>query len=195
MKRKAVYPTKTSMNLFYKPDRTTKPSTIALYVLFAVVVLVGLAKWLVYDVWIERYQAEQALAAAQTEFDGVMRQLADYNEVRERYFRYSSTDEERELVDRMRVLAMLEAAAGRAALDTIDIKGSQVHIEISSVTLAQVAEIVNRLETSPMVTGTVVNTASTTGGTQGFWNFVAGDSWDLVRADIEIQIQKEAEEE
>ena len=184
MKRKAVYPTKTSMNLFYKPDRTTKPSTIALYVLFAVVVMLGLAKWLVYDVWIEKYQAEQALAAAQSEFDGILLQLADYNEVRERYFRYSATDEEQTLVDRMKVLAMLETAAGDAALDSIEINGSQVRIEISNVTLAQTADIVNRLEKSPMVAGTVVSTAATT-----------GNDGDLVQTNITIQLQKEAEEE
>ena len=65
MKRKAAYPTKTSMNLFYKPDRTTKPSTIALYTLFALVLMLGLVKWLVYDLWMEKQEAEQALAAAE----------------------------------------------------------------------------------------------------------------------------------
>ena len=34
MSKKSAYPTKTSMNLFYKPDRTTKPATVALYTLF-----------------------------------------------------------------------------------------------------------------------------------------------------------------
>ena len=33
-KRKKDYPRKRSMNLYYKPDRTTKPATISLYVLF-----------------------------------------------------------------------------------------------------------------------------------------------------------------
>ena len=28
MSRKTAYPIKTSMNLFYKPDRTTKPATV-----------------------------------------------------------------------------------------------------------------------------------------------------------------------
>ena len=51
-KRKAAYPAKRSMNLFYKPDRTTKPATIALYVLFVLVCLLGLGKFLVYDVWV-----------------------------------------------------------------------------------------------------------------------------------------------
>ena len=200
MKRKAAYPTKSSMNLFYKPDRTTKPSTIALYVLFVVVVLMGLSKFLVYDIWMEKVEAEQALAAAQDELNGVMLQLTDYNEVRERYFRYSATDEERALVDRMDVLAMLETAAGNAELNSIAISGDQVRIQISNVTLAQTADIVNRLESSPIVAGTVVQTAATSGnsGTGTNWwgeTYTSGNAWDLVQASITITLQKEAAEE
>ena len=196
MKRKEAYPTKTSMNLFYKPDRTTKPSTIALYVLFALVLLLGLSKWLVYDVWMEKQEAEQSLAAAQAELNGVMLQLADYKEVQERYFRYSATDEERDLVDRMEVLAMLDSAAGNAEINSISISGDHVQIQISNVTLAQVAEIVNRLEMSPMVADTVVQTASTSGnsqiGTNWWGESYTTDSWERVQANITIQLQKEA---
>lgn len=183
MNKKTAYPTKTYMNLFYKPDRTTKPSTIALYVLFALVVLLGLSKWLVYDVWADNQAAQRSLAAAQDEFDGVMLQLTDYDEVKERYFRYSATDEERALVDRMDALAMLDGAVGNAALDSIAINGDRVQIQVSNVTLAQTADIVSRLEKSPLVASTVVNTAATT-----------RDEGDLVQASIVIQLQKEADE-
>ena len=198
MSRKAAYPTKTSMNLFYKPDRTTKPSTIALYVLVVLVVMLGLSKWLVYDIWMEKYQAEQARAAAQDELNGVLLQLTDYSEVQERYFRYSATDEEQAIVDRMEVLAMLEGAVGTAALDSIAISGDQVRLQISNVTLAQVANIVSRLEASPIVAGTVVQTAATSGNPQSVTNWwgevYTPDNWDLVQASITITLQKEAEE-
>lgn len=183
MKRNAAYPTKTSMNLFYKPDRTTKPATLALYVLFALVVLLGLGKFLVYDLWAENQQAQRSLTSAQNELNGVMSQLADYNDVQNRYFRYSATDEERAIVDRMEVLAMLETLAGNAGLNTIAISGDRVSTQLSNVTLAQIAEIVNRLEASPLVAGTVVSTAATTGAD--------GVDGDLVQANITIQLQKE----
>ena len=195
--KKSKYPTKTSMNLFYKPDRTTKPSTIALYTLFVLVLLLGLSKWLVYDLWMEKQEAEQVLAATQEELSGVMFQLADYDEVQENYVRYSATDEERALVDRMEVLAMLESAAGDAEQNVISISGDQVQVQFSNVTLAQTAEIVSRLEASPLVAGTVVNTASTAGNAQGGTNWwgeqYAGEGWDLVQANITIQLRaKEA---
>ena len=186
MKRKAAYPTKTSMNLFYKPDRTTKPSTVALYALFALVVVLALSKFLVYDLWVEKQEAEKDLAAAQDELNMTMVQVADYNEVQQKYYRYTATDEERTIVDRLDVLAMLEEIAGNAGLYTISISGDRVSTQLTDVTLAQVASIVNRLEASPLVAGTLVSTASTTG--------TDGIDGDLVQASITIQLQKEADE-
>ena len=180
--KKAAYPTKTSMNLFYKPDRTTKPATVALYVLFALVCLLGLSKLLVYDLWLEHQQARQGLAAVQEQLSGAMAQLADYDEVRERYSRYSATDEERFLLDRLEVLDLLDQAAGGAELNVVAVSGNQVQVQFSSVTLAQTAEIVNRLEASPLVAGTVVNTASTT-----------ENAGTLAQTSIMIQLQKEEE--
>lgn len=189
-KRNAAYPAKRSMNLFYKPDRTTKPATVALYVLFVLVCLLGLGKFLVYDVWTETVRAQTALAAAEEERDGVMLQLSDYAEVKERYSRYSATEEERALIDRMDVLALLDEAVGTtAAMDTISVSGDAVQIQFSGVTLAQTAEIVKKLEASPIVAGTMVNTASTTreGG-------APADDSAPVQASVLIQLQKEVEE-
>ena len=185
-KRKAAYPAKRSMNLFYKPDRTTKPATIALYVLFALVCLLGLGKFLVYDVWVETNAARHTLAAAESRLSGVMAELTDYNEVRERYSRYSATEEERALIDRMEVLALLDDAVGStAAMDVVSINGGTVQIQFSGVTLAQTAQIVRALESSPIVAGTTVNTAATT---------PEQAASSLVQASVLIQLQKEAEE-
>lgn len=187
--KKAKYPTKTSMNLFYKPDRTTKTSTVALYVLFILVILVGLAKFMVYDLWAEKQAAERSLAAAQAELDDAMLQVSDYDEVRQRYVRYSTTDEERDTVDRMEVLAMLDEAVGKANMNSVSINGAKTQLQISNVTLTQTAEIVNRLQESPMVASIVVNTAATTDDSQG------GEGGDMIRTDIVIQLQKENADE
>ena len=80
-RRKADYPIKRSMNLYYKPDRTTKPATAALYILFALTCLLGLAKVMVYDLWAETRDAERVLTFEQTRLEGVMAELADYEQV------------------------------------------------------------------------------------------------------------------
>lgn len=184
MSRKSAYPTKTSMNLFYKPDRTTKPATVALYVLFVATCLLGLSKLLVYDLWAENQEAQKTLIAVQDQLNGTMIQLADYSQVRERYSRYSATEEERALIDRMEVLDLLdEAVGGTAQLDHVSISGDMAQVQFSGVTLAQTAQIVRVLESSPIVAGTVVNTASTT-----------ENAGALVQTSIQIQLQKEADE-
>ena len=71
-KGKTTVPTKGTMNLYYKPDRTTKPATIALYVLFALTVLLGLSKVLVYDLWIQVEETRAALAVSESRLAGVM---------------------------------------------------------------------------------------------------------------------------
>ena len=186
-RRNAAYPAKRSMNLFYKPDRTTKPATIALYVLFVLVCLLGLGKFLVYDLWAETAQARQSLTAAEAQLQGVLLELTDYSEVWERYSRYSTTEEERDLIDRMEVLALLDEAVGStASMDAVSIGGDTVQLQFSGVTLAQTARIVKALESSPIVSYTMVNTAATT-QSEG----APADDSAPVQASVLIQLQKE----
>lgn len=182
MKKKASYPTKRSMNLYYKPDRTTKPSTTALYILFAVAVLLGLAKLLVYDLWMENQQAQREMIAAQNELSDAMREIADFDEVQQRYIRYSATDEELTIVDRIDVLDMLESATRGANMSSVSISGDRVQLHLIDVTLSQTADIVKNLEDSPIVASTVVSTASSTDNAR-----------DTTQTSIVIQLQKEAD--
>ena len=181
-RRKADLPVKRTMNLYYKPDRTTKPATVALYVLFALTCLLGLGKLLVYDLWAETRSLEQARDRERIRLESVMAELADYGQIRERYSVYSATEEEQALIDRMAVLDLLDGALeGLAQLDTVSISGDAVQLQFSGVTLAQTAQIVRTLEGSPLVSSIRVNTASTTEG--------AGAA---VQASLFIQLQKEA---
>ncbi len=183
---------KRTMNLYYKPDRTTKPATIALYVLFVLVCLLGLSKFLIFDIWLETTRAQQTLAATEEQLSGIMLELADYDEVRERYSRYSATEEERALIDRMDVLALLDnAVVTTAKLETVSISEATAQIQFSGVTLAQTAQIVNALEASPIVAGTVVNTASTSDEQE---EVDPNNDSAPVRAYVLILLQKEVAE-
>ena len=183
---------KRSMNLFYKPDRTTRPATIFMYALFAFVCLLGLGKILVYDVWAETNSARKNLAEMEAWRNEVMLQLTDYREVKERYNRYAATEEERALIDRMEILALLEEKVGATAvMNSIVITGDTVQLQFSGVTLSEVARIVRKLEADPIVKSTVVSTAATT--QEGVDS--ADDSSGLVRANMQILLQKEVAEE
>lgn len=190
MKKKA-YRLKSSMNLFYKPDRTTKPATVALYVLFVLVCLLGLGKLLIYDLWVEVEEARRTLAVEEERLNDVMLQLADYDEVKERYCRYAATDEERALIDRMEILSLLDKTVGvTASMEIISVTGDTVQLEFSGVTLAETAQIVKRLEESPLVASTTVSTASTTQEEGSAVDYSAP-----VKTNMTILLQKEVEEE
>ena len=75
---------------------------------------------------------------------------------------------------------MLDQASAGAAMDSISITGDTVQVQFSGVTLAQTAEIVRNLETSSLVAGTMVNTASTT-----------QDNNAQVQASVLIQLYRE----
>lgn len=181
MRRKtASYPVKKTMNLYYKPDRTTKPATAALYVLFVLVLLLGLSKVMVYDLWAEVRDARNSLSAAEGQLEDAMTSLADFAEVREEYLRRAPTEEELAAADRMEILALLDRAVGSAAdMDSVSISGSGVQVRLSQVTLAQTAEIVMRLEESPVVESITVNTAAAT-----------GEAGDRGSASLQIQLKK-----
>lgn len=187
-KKKKLMPVKRTMNLYFKTDRSEKPATIALYVLLGLVVTLGLAKLLVYDVWVEVEEARAAWAAAQSRLDEALLSLQDYDEIRQRYQRLAATEEETEQIDRMEIVALVDEKVGRLSnVRNYAVSGKAVQIQIDQLTLEDVAEIVRRLEESPIVVHTTVHTASTTGAD----NTVE----ELVSASILIELQKEVSQD
>ncbi len=159
------YPTKTTMNLFFREDKTSHPSTMALYILFGAVVFLALAKVGVYDMLVDLDKAQKDLQNAQERLMSISQQLTDYNEVQDKYNRYSYgylTDEERALVDRMDILTLLESELMYVAnVENITIGSNAVAARISGVTLEEVSKIAQRLEASELVTAVSVSTAVT----------------------------------
>ena len=160
-RKKEVYPTKRTMNLYFKQDRTTAPATAALYILFVLVVLLGLSKVLIYDPWTELNQMEaQALALEEQQAEYQL-QLRDYQDVLERYVRAAPTQEELDQVDRLEILDLIDSAVRpEAAISQVTIQGDQVLLSFSGVTLGEAAELVARLSDSPLVSQVSVDTAA-----------------------------------
>lgn len=182
-RKKNVSPSKRSMNLYYKPDRTTKTATIMLYVMFFAVVLFALSKIFVYDIWSELRAKQEQLETRQEELAAYAEKLVDYDKVLWEYERYSATPEETLTTDRMELIALIDSAVRPTAkVDHFSVSGEQMLLQFSRVTLREVADIVQALEESPLVTETMVNTASTT-----------ESGPERVQANILIQLaQKEA---
>lgn len=165
--KKTVYPTKRSMNLYFKVDRTTAPATAALYVLFALAVLLALGKIMIYDFMMQEKQLENQLLSLEQRTVQQMQQLENYEQVLEDYIRSVPTQQEQDQPDVMELLSLIDTTIRPAArVSQVDIADNQVVISFSGVTLAQAADLVVRLEQSPLVADTQVDTASSTDGNQ-----------------------------
>lgn len=184
-RKKTVYPEKRRMNLYFKEDRTTVPATIALYVLFAAVLCLAFFKFFIYDMLQETRDAQEQLAYVQAQEKSYEEKLAGYDDILRRYQMYSATADEEAQTDRMDILALLDDVIRPVArIESVDVSGGSVSVRFSGVTLREAAGLVRRLEQSPIVYDTAVDTAAT-----------VEDSRGNVTASIEILLEKESGEE
>ena len=187
--KKVVLPDKRTMNLYYKPDKTTRPATIALYVLFALSVLLAVAKFGVYDLLMKLEDVQAELERTQATEQQYAMQLTDYDEVLHQYHLYNATDDEKNTTDRMEILDMLESLVrSRADVVSYAIAGPTVSFQMSGITLGESAEIIRSLRESPLVATASVNTAAT----EGNENADPDDPNMPVTATVTITLAKEA---
>ena len=160
--KKDTYPTKSTINLYYKEDKTTRPSTIALYVLFFAVVALAFCKLFIFDILMEVDAAKAELAKNEAYLETQMKYLANYN-ISSQYSRYSYSylTEEEILCDRMEVLTMLEETVFKQAdIETVVVTGDVVSLNFTGLNLEETALLVQEIQGYDIVDKVDVNTAS-----------------------------------
>lgn len=161
--KKTVYPTKRSMNLYFRVDRTTAPATAALYILFALAVLLALSKMMIYDPWTQVQQLEARALALEERSADQMVQLQDYSQILESYLRAAPTEAEQAQVDCIQLLDLIDGTIRPSAeISQISMSENRVVLTFSGVTLGEAADLVTQLEQSPLVTAVSVDTAAST---------------------------------
>lgn len=184
-RKKIAYPEKKRMNLYYKPDRTTVPATVSLYVLFALTLMLAFGKFMVYDHIVKLQETRERLDNVLAEKSVYDAKLENYDEVLQRYRLYSKTEDELNQTDRIEILDLLdEAVRPEAQIDSVSVSNGFVTVKFSGVTLRETAQIVKKLEESEIVARTSVDTASTT-----------DSSGSQVTASILITLLKENEQD
>ena len=161
--KKDSYPTKSTINLYYKEDKTTRPSTIALYVLFFAVVALAFCKLFVFDILMELNSAKAELAKNEAYLESQMKYLTGYNDVSSQYSRYSYSylTEDEILCDRMEVLAMLEETVFKQSnIETVVITNDVVSLSFKGLNLEETALLVKEIQNYDIVEKVDVNTAS-----------------------------------
>ena len=162
-KNKNKLPSKKALNLYYKEDKTTRPSTIALYVLFILVVLLAVGKVAVYDKVMELEEARNALAVKQEHLDEQMAYLAEYKEVSSQYSRYSFSylKSEEKVCDRIEILNMLENTVfEESQMESVIITENVVSLSFTGLNLEQTAWLAKKIEAYEIVESVAVNTAT-----------------------------------
>lgn len=162
-KKKDVYPSKKVLNLYYKEDKTTRPSTIALYVLFIAVVFLAAAKILVFDLAVELADIREEVNSKQTYLDEQMDKLKEYRDISSQYSRYSFSylHEDEILCDRMEVLAMLENTVyEKSQVQSVSITEDIVSVNLTGPNLEETAALVKLIESYEIVESVEVSTAT-----------------------------------
>lgn len=162
-KNKNKIPSKKVLNLYYKEDKTTRPSTIALYVLFILVVMLAVGKVAVYDKMIELEEVKTQLAQNQAHLDEQMAYLADYKDVSSQYSRYSFSylKSEEKVIDRMEILDMLEDTVfADSQIESVMITENVVSLSFSGLNLEETALLAKKIEGYEIVDNVAVSTAS-----------------------------------
>lgn len=162
-KKKAVYPSKKTINLYQQESTSTRMSTIILDIIFVVVVVIGLAKLLVVDVLVERNEALAKAESLQAQLDQQMVALEDYNEINEEYVRYSYKVlvDAQGLQDRLVILEMLENTVFEDSnITNVTISGNAVSLSFSGFDLNKTAQLLQEIESYDIVSSVKVNNQS-----------------------------------
>lgn len=162
-KKKDNYPTKTTINLYYKEDKSAGISTFTLYVIFVVVILMALSKMFVFDVISDLNKAEAQYESYQDTLDTYMTSLANYDEVNAEYSKYSYSylSDQEKIQDRMDVLAMLEATIfADSNVQSVSISDDVISANLTDIDLEKTSVLAKKIEGYDIVDNVSVNTAS-----------------------------------
>lgn len=161
--KKVVIPTKTTMN-FARKESGVKLGRVAPAALVVIAIVAIGAKVGILDLLDQKTAAYANLASKQEQLVAISMQLTEYDEVAALYGRYSygwMDESETSLVNRLDVLDLIEEKLASAAyVSNFSVNGNVLTLNLSGVTLDEISVIVRDLESSPMVLGVTVSSAS-----------------------------------
>lgn len=162
-KKKDVYPSKKVMNLYFKEDKTSRTSTMFLYGLFGVVLILAVLKFGVIDMMTDLNAAKEAYEDKQKDLSKYEKELENYQSVVSQHNRYSNSylKENEIFCDRMDILSMLEETVfAKGKVSNVSISDNTVSVNFTGLDLEQTASLTKTIEEYPIVTDVTVNTAS-----------------------------------
>jgi len=162
-RKKEHFPTKNSINLFYKVDKTTGPVTAMLYIMFALVLLLALGKFGVYDIMQQVTNLENQLADKELEVQTMLAATKDYNKVKSEYNRYTQgylTNKEKP-IDRLDILDMLEKTVYKKSdVKNTAITEDSIFLSYTGLDLEGTSALIKEIESYDWVKKVTIQNAS-----------------------------------
>ena len=153
-------PTKTTLNLAIKEKSDLDPRRAIPAVILVVLLVALLGKFAVFDRYAALNEAEAKLANEKATLSAMQAAYSDYDEVKQEYNRYSYSGFDRTIPDRQAVLALLEREAFPVSgMRQMSISGRTLSMTLVGMTLEQISQLVNRLDTDELVESVFVYTA------------------------------------
>ena len=162
-KTKEAIPSKNTLNLFYKEDKTTGPATLALYIMFACAVLLAFLKFGVYDIYAEAQDLKRQVEEKQDYSDTLLIALKDYSKVKAEYSRYTQNylKDGEILQDRVELLNILEETVFEFShFKSVSLIDNSIFVSYTGPDLEETAALVQILEGYNCVKDVTVQAAS-----------------------------------
>lgn len=159
--KKKAEPTKKALNLAIREKNLPDPKKWIPGVLIVLVLAALFAKFAVMDPYAKLDEAEQALADKKATLDATREQYADYEEVKERYNKYSYEGFDRSIVDRLDVMDLLKRDVFPVCeVRSLSVAGRTITMAVTDLNLSQISQLIATLEAEPMVNHVTVFNAS-----------------------------------
>lgn len=159
-KKKEVYPSKKTINLYYQEEVSSKISTLVLDIVFVVVVVLGLLKFAFFDILVERNDAAEKLETLQRTLDQQLAVLQNYDKVADEYSRYSYKIlvDGMEYQDRIEILSMLESTVFKdGSISNVSISGNMISLSFRGLNLDECAQLIKEIQSYEMVENVMIS--------------------------------------
>lgn len=159
-KKKEVYPSKKTINLYYQEDVSSKISSLVLDIVFVVVVVLGIFKIAFFDIISERNDAQEKVELLQKTLDQQLVILEDFDEVADEYARYSYKIlvDEIKHQDRIEIMSMLENTVFKNGnISNVSISGNMVSLSFRGLNLDECAQLIADIQSYEMVENVVIS--------------------------------------
>lgn len=159
-KKKEVYPSKKTINLYYQEDVSSKISSLVLDIVFVVVVVLGIFKIAFFDIISERNDAQEKVELIQKTLDRQLVILEDFDEVADEYARYSYKIlvDEIKHQDRIEIMSMLENTVFKNGnISNVSISGNMVSLSFRGLNLDECAQLIADIQSYEMVENVVIS--------------------------------------